>query len=203
MTLTQITFFFFIILFVIVLAMLVHSYLDKRKIAKGLHLLTKRFQGKVTQESRLLYPRFHTERNGRKFDLFFNEVKVGRNNILYSIYSISTSLPHSLLFIKKDTYKAIKDEAMFNKENGDILEYTELPFQGHSLRPEWAERACRQAGIKELLVSLDTFSSLQLGPDALIVGKPYEGVSDTDPDTVARSVRTLEQLAKGLEQCPG
>jgi len=202
MTLTQITLFFLGIMAVIVMAMLVHSYLDKRKIKKSLLYLITQYKGEVLQESIFQYPRFHSEKNGQKFDLFFDVIKVGRHHILYSIYSITASLPHACLFIQKENYKAIADEARFTEENGAILAGIDAPFQGRSQQPVWAEMAYQQKGIRDAIQALDSFSSLQLGPDALVAGKPYEGISDTDPEWVARSVKTLEKLARGLEQCP-
>jgi hypothetical protein len=201
MTLTQITLFFLGIMAVIVIAMLVHSYLDKRGITKRLRQLTAQYKGVVLQESIFQYPRFHSESGGRRFDLFFDIVKVGRHHILYSIYSITASLPHSLLLVKKDDYKAIADEARFTEENGGVLMDMGLPFEGRSHKPQWAEQVCQQKGINELIHTLDSFSSLQLGPDALVAGKPYEAISDTDPEWVFRSVKGLEKLAYGLESC--
>jgi len=199
MTLTQITLFFLGIMAVIVVAMLVHSYLDKRGIMKQLDHLTTQYKGTVLQESIFQYPRFFSENGGRRFDLFFDVVKVGRHHILYSIYSITASLPHALLLIKKDDYKAIADEARFTEENGGVLVDMGLPFEGRSHQSQWAEQVCQQKGVNELIHTLDSFSSLQLGPDALVAGKPYEAISDTDPAWVFRSVKTLERLAQGLE----
>ncbi len=207
MTLTQITFFFLGVLAVLVTAMMVHTYLDKRTIRKSLNLLTtfppgERLLGAVLQESQFHYPRFHGKRNGRTFDLFFDVVKVGRRHILYSIYSLAASLPHSLLFINKETFKPITNEVGFTEANGALLTQIDLPFQGRSKQPEWAQRACHQGGVKELLQDLHSFSSLQFGPDALVVGKPYEGLSDTDQENVLHHIKTLEKLAALMEQCP-
>ena len=201
MTLTQMTLFFFGVMAVIVIAMLVHSYLDKRKIRKSLYRLTRQYKGTVVQESVFQYPRFYSEKNGRRFDLFFNVVKVGRHYILYTIYSLTASLPSPFLLIKKDSYKAISDESRFTEENGAILHEIDIPFQGRSKQPEWVQKAYKKNGIKELIQALDPFFSVQLGPDALVAGKPYEGLSDIDSEWVVRAVRTLEQLAIGLEEC--
>lgn len=197
---TQMTFFFFGIMAVILIAMGVHSFLDKRKIRKGMERLTKQFKGKVLQESRFNYPRLHTEREGRTFDLFFELVKVGRHHILYSVYTMTTSLPHSLLFIKKGAYQPIKDEVQFAGEHGDLLPDIADPFEGRSRFPEWAQQVYRREGVRETVDALSSFSSLQVGPDAIVVGKPYEGESDTDTDNVLSVVRILERLAYYLEK---
>jgi len=204
MTLGQITLFFLTIMAVIVIAMLVHSYLDKKRIMERLQYLKAEYKGEVLQESLFEYPRFYSANggSGRRFDLFFNVVKVGRQHILYSIYSVTTSLPHSFLLIKKDDYKAIADEARFTEENGGILSGIDPPFQGRSREPKWAEHVYQQKAVNESIQTLDGFTSVQFGPDAIVAGKPYEETADTDPAWVFRSVKTLEKLAQGLEQCP-
>jgi len=200
MTLTQITFFFFGILAIIVIAMWVHAYLDRRTIRKHLERLAAQFPGTIVQESSQ-YPAFHSHNEGRPFTLLFNEVKVGKQNILYAIYSITAALPHSLLLIKKGAYKPIEDVSSFDKVNGAILQDIETPFEARSLSPEWAARAYRE-GIQPLLNDLGSFLSLQCGPDALVVGKPFEGVEEVDPKIILNTVTALTKLANGLEQVP-
>ncbi len=198
---TQITIFFFGVLAVLVTAMFIHDYLDKNKITKSLHRLTAHLSGSVLRDHPFDYPRFHSKQNGREFDFFFNVVKVGRQHILYSIYSLTAALPQSLLLIKKETYKPITDDTHFTALNGTLFE-TDIPFLGRSSQPEWAKRACNQAGFAESIGDLDSFSSLQCGPDALVIGKPYEGDSDIDPENIVRQMGQLEKLAVIMEQCP-
>ncbi len=200
MTLTQITIFFLGILLVIVIAMLVHSYLDKKGIKKSLTRLVAQMPGDVLQESRFHYPRFSTVRGGRQFDLFFNVVKAGRQHILYLVYSMTASLPYPLLLTRKETFKPIANEADFVEANGALLSEVNLPFQARSKHPEWAQKVLYQTDVHELMTALDAFSSLQLGPDALVVGKPYEGPSDTDPEKIIHYAKTLEKLAEIMEQ---
>ncbi|MEK7702469.1 MAG: hypothetical protein AAB317_00720 [Nitrospirota bacterium] len=199
MTLSQITFFFLGIMGVIVIAMLVHSYLDKKKIRNKLKNLTQHLQGDVIQESVFQYPRYHSEINGRVFDLFFDVAKVGRHHILYSIYSLAASLPYPMLLVKNDEFRPITDMAGFTKTNGSLLPAIDTVFQGYSLHPEWAEQVYIDGSIKKTISELDEFSSLQLGPDALIAGKPYEGLSDTDSEKTIQAIKTLEKLAQEIE----
>jgi hypothetical protein len=202
MTLTQITLFFLGIMAVILTAMMVHNYLDKNRMTKNLRGLTVPLSGTVLWDAMFDYPRFEGTRDGRKCSLLFNVVKVGRQHILYSICSMATTLPHALLLIKKDAYKPVADEAEFTEANGTVLMGLNLPFQGRSNQPEWATRICNKEGVADLLSGLDAFSSLQFGPDALIIGKPYEGDSDMDPDSVVHQMDQLAKLAALIEQCP-
>lgn len=201
MTLTQITFFFLLIISVIGISMVVHSWIDKRRIKKNFLRLATELKGYVVQENRLIYPYFTGDIDGRRFDLFFKVVKVGRQHILYYIYSLKSDVPCDLLLLKSEYFKPIKDEAAFSGNAGQIVPEISPNYQLRSLQPEAAREIFEKAGIKEFLSSLDEFSSLQLGPDALVVGKPYDGPGDTDPAHIVRNVGTLKNLAEAMERC--
>jgi hypothetical protein len=199
MTLTQITIYFLGIIVVIIIAMLVHSYLDKKKIKKKLLLLVDPLKGRVVQDSSFHYPHFHCDVKGRAFDLFFDVVKVGRHHILYAVYSLGTTLPHPMLLIKKDEFRPIADLNHFSKSNGSPLKTICTPFQGYSIEPAWAEKIYATGAVSQTIASLNEFSSLQLGPDALIAGKPYEGLADADPEQTLQAILSLEKLATEME----
>ncbi|TAK02598.1 MAG: hypothetical protein EPO39_13225 [Candidatus Manganitrophaceae bacterium] len=201
MTLTQITFFFLLIISVIGISMVVHSWIDKRRIKKNFLRLATELKGYVVQENRLIYPYFTGDIDGRRFDLFFKVVKVGRQHILYYIYSLKSDVPCDLLLLKSEYFKPIKDEAAFSGNAGQIVQEIAPNYQLRSLQPEAAREIFEKAGIKEFLSPLDEFSSLQLGPDALVVGKPYDGPGDTDPSHIVRNVGTLKNLAEAMERC--
>lgn len=202
MTPTQITIFFLGILSVIGMAMVVHSWIDKKRIRKSFLRLVPELSGEVVQENPLVYPRLSGEIGGRRFDLFFTVVKVGRQHILYYIYSLKSEIASDLLLLKSDFFKPISDEAGFSGKAGEILSGLDPRYQARSQSPETARRLMEEEEIKEQLGHLDEFSSLQLGPDALVVGKPYEGPSDTDPAHILKNVQALEKLAEAMERCP-
>lgn len=201
MTSTQITLFFLLIISVIGISMVVHSWIDKRRIKKNFLRLTAELPGRVIQENRLLYPSFTGEVDGRRFDLFFNVVKVGRQHILYYIYSLQAAIPSDLLLLKSEYFKPISDEAQFTGQAGFVLPDLDLKYQVRSQHPEIARHIFEGAGIREHLPALEEFSSLQLGPDALVVGKPYDGPSDTEPGHILSNVASLQKLAGAIEQC--
>lgn len=201
MTLSQITAFFLLILSVIGISMVVHSWIDKRRIKKNFLRLAAELQGLVAQENALVYPYFTGDIDGRRFDLFFKVVKVGRQHILYYIYSLKADLPCDLLLLKSEYFKPIKNEETFSGDAGQIIPEAAPNYQLRSLNPEAAREIFEKAGVKEFLSPLDEFSSLQLGPDALVVGKPYDGPSDTEPSHIVRNVETLKNLAKAMERC--
>ncbi|MBI3358222.1 MAG: hypothetical protein HY201_05315 [Nitrospirae bacterium] len=199
MSLTQMTLYFLGIVVVIIIAMLAHSYLDKKKIKKRLLQLVDPLKGRVSQDGSFHYPHFHCNLNGRAFDLFFDIVKVGRHHILYSIYSLGAALPHPLLLIKKNEFRPMADPEGFLKSNGSMLDKINAPFQGYSPEPQWAEKIYLTGEVKKSISALDEFTSLQCGPDALIAGKPYEGLSDTDSEKTLQAIVSLEKLAKEME----
>lgn len=196
-----ITVFFLFIIGVIALAMVVHGWIDKKRISKNFSQLSDLLSGKVVQQSRFFYPRFSGEIDGRQIDLFFEVVKVGRKHILYYIYSLKSEITCSLLLLKSDEYKPMKAEPDAIKAAGTLLSEVKDVYEIRSRNEAEASAIIAEAGLKERLLALDEFSSLQLGPDALIVGKPYDGLADTESINIMKNLRSLVNLAKAMEQC--
>ncbi|MFQ5580468.1 MAG: hypothetical protein ACE5FZ_07635 [Nitrospiria bacterium] len=202
MTQIELTVFFLVIIFVIALAMVVHSWIDKGRIKKNFDRLGSKLTGQVLQENGFIYPRFSGEVSGRHFDLFFKVVKAGRKQILYYIYSLKTGVTADILLLKKDYFKPVTDEGRFTEEAGVLLSDIDSKYQVRSQHVESAQTLFKEANVNGYLSSLDEFSSLQLGPDALVVGKPYDGPPDTEPSNILRNLQVLEKLAEAMEKCP-
>ncbi len=198
----NITIFFLIVVSTIGIAQMIHTWIDKGRIRDNFKKLIGKLPGEVIQPNRLDYPRFSGEIEGRHFDLFFKVVKVGRKHILYYIYSLKSDISSSLLLLKADTYKPIRDEPEPLKEAGVALSEIRAGYQLRSQNEAEATAIFEGAGLKERLPALDEFSSLQLGPDALVVGKPYDGPADTEAVNIMRNVRSLIKLAEAIEACP-
>ncbi len=198
----EITLFFLAIVGVIGFAQIIHSWIDKGRIKSNFEKLNSDLPGEVIQESRLIYPRYTGEIDGRQFDLFFKVVKVGKKHILYYIYSLKSSITCSFLLLKTEAYKPIPVEPDAIKQAGPALSKIREGYQIRSKNQKEANTIFDGAGLKERLPALQEFSSLQLGPDALVVGKPYDGPSDTEAHNVMSNVRSLVNLAKAMEACP-
>lgn len=196
-----ITLFFFFIVGVIALAMIVHGWIDKKRISKNFLQLSEPLSGRVVQESRFFYPRFAGEIEGRQVDLFFEVVKVGRKHILYYIYSLKSEITCSLLLLKSDEYKAGKGSAEAIEAAGTLVSEAKDAYEIRTQNEAEASAIIEGADLKERLTALDEFSSLQLGPDALVVGKPYDGIADTESVNIMKNVRALVDLAKAMEKC--
>lgn len=198
----EITLFFLAIVGVIGFAQIIHSWIDKGRIKSNFENLRKDLPGEVIQARQLIYPRFIGEIDGRQFDLFFKVVKVGKKHILYYIYSLKSSITYSLLLLKAEAYKPIAVDLEAIKESGSALSKIREGYQIRSKNEAEANTIFEKAGLKERLPALTEFSSLQLGPDALVVGKPYGGPSDTEAHHIMKNVRSLVNLAKAMEACP-
>ena len=196
-----ITLFFLAIAGAVAIAMFIHSWLDKSRIRKSLDRLTAEMPGELIQEHRQVYPRFRGSFEGRQFDLFFEVVKVGRKFILYYIYSLQADIQCSLLLLRSDAYKPVAAESETMAEAGGILPDLDPDYQVRSKDEAEARAVFSGAGLKARLPGLAEFTSLQLGPDALVVGKPYEGLPDTETAHIMKNVRALANLAKAIEQC--
>ncbi len=198
----QITLFFLSIVAVIGIAQFIHSWIDKGKIRSNFENLKNDIPGEVVQENRLLYPRYRGEIEGRQFDLFFKVVKVGKKHILYYIYSLKSNISCNLLLLKADAFKPIRVEPEALTAAGPAASEIREGYQMRSKDEAAANHMFEGAGLKERLPTLQEFSSLQLGPDALVVGKPYDGPSDTEAVNIMKNVRSLVNLAKAMEACP-
>jgi len=197
-TLHQISFFFLCVLLVIVAAMFVHSWLDKRRIFKILSGLPVQIPGRIVQPSPWVYPHFLGEIEGRAFSFFFQVVHAGRQHILYSVYHLATPLTADMLLIKRGFFKPISDEARFADAAGEALPDWDDRYHVRSRSPDAARAWLAGGRLSTPLGDLSDFVSLQLGPDALVIGKPYTGLEDTDPAQIARHAQALSRLAAAM-----
>ncbi len=203
MTLTQITLFFGAILSAIVCAMFIHSWLDKRGIARNLRKLTPLFsggEGAVIQTHPLVYPCFSGSMGPRQIALFFTVVKVGRQHILYVVYQMTATPRVPLLLIRSGVYKPLVQSGDAVDNMGALLPDMDTRYQVYAASPETARPFFEQGKIGSHLDALSEFTSLQLGPDALVVGKPYDGLSDTLPENLLRNLHALSTLATAMER---
>ncbi len=195
----QITLFFGAVLLVVVSAMFVHSFLDKRRVRQHLSMLVPKLSGAVVGDNPFSYPRFEGYIQHRRCDFFLTVVKAGRRHILYAVYSLQSAITCDLLLLKTRFFKPAADEASFAELGGAPV----ASFPGYEVRsrnPETAHAALKQGNIEAHLEGFSEFSSLQLGPDALVCAKPYEGWQDVSSETITRHLMWLQKLAEAMEQ---
>jgi len=200
MTQTQITLSFLMILAVVALAMGIHSWIDKSRISKNFFSLAEKIGGTVVYRNPFIYPTFRGDLDGKTFDLFFKVIKAGRKYILYCVYSLKVTAPCELFLTRTNAFKPVADHPTFEKAAGQSLAGIDPAYQGHSPSPEQAMGVYSREGVAASLLALGEFLSLQVGPDALIAAKPYDGPRDTDPDHILRNIHDLQRLAHAIEQ---
>lgn len=200
MTLTQITLAFFSLMAVIVAAMLVHGYIDKRRITKNFKMLAHSFGGEIDQGNPLVYPRFLADRHGRRVSVFFQVVKVGRRHILYLIYSMSVPISLSLLLLKEQFFHPTENETQVTEISGPILPKLDTRYLARSKDGSAASALYERAGLSAYLTPIEEFTSLLIGPDSIIAGKPYDGLSDILPEALSKNITHLEEMALAIEK---
>ena len=202
MTLFQITLAFMVLMAVIVLAMIVHGYLDKRRIRKSFERIALSLSGTANQENPFVYPRLSGSLHGQSFEVFFQVVKAGRRHLLYLIYSMPIHLGFSLLLLKEKFFRPSVDEAQLTAVSGPVLPKLDDRYLVRSKEQAASMALFERAGLPSCLTPLEEFTSLLIGPDSIVVGKPYEGLPDADPQRIERNLASLKKMAAAVEQDP-
>jgi hypothetical protein len=200
MTLTQITLAFLGLMAVIVAAMIVHGYLDKRRITKSFRALARSLPGKMSQENPFVYPHLVAALEGRKVSVFFQVVKVGRKHILYLIYSVGVQLGFSLLLLKEQFFRPTANEGDLAGAVGPVLPRMDGRYLARSKEAEAASALFQRADLSTRLTPIEEFTSVLIGPDSIVAGKPYEGPSDVRPEHLLQNIRSLKEMSLAVER---
>lgn len=199
MTLGQITLLFVLVLLVVATAMFVHGIIDRRRIARAFAQVADGIPGELLRDGFLSYPRFSGRVEGRRADLFFAVYKVGRSHLLYLHQLLEANPPATLFLLRNDFYRPISDETLFSREAGAIVEGLSERFQARSLEVEAARRLFTEANLSTRLEDLGEFTSLQIGPDAIIAALPYQGEGAVAPKRIHKTFLKLSDLARAAE----
>jgi len=200
MTLTQITFVFLGLMAVIVAAMVIHGLIDKRRIRKRFEKIAHTLSGTLEQGNPFVYPRLSGELQGRRCQVFFQVVKAGRRHILYMIYSMPIRLGFSVLLLKEKFFRPSEDEALLTEVSGPVLPKMDSRYLIRSKEEAASVTLFDRAGLPACLTPLEDFTSVLIGPDSIVIGKPYEGLPDADPDRMGKNLSSLRQMAAAVER---
>ena len=200
MSLSQITLAFFALMAVIVAAMIVHGYIDKRRIRRNFQKIAQSLSGRAEQENPFVYPRLSGDLHGRSFEVFFQVVKAGRRHILYLIYSMPIELGFSLLLLKDKFFRPSEADAALTEASGPVLPKIDARYLVRSKEQAASMALFDRAGLPACLTPLEEFTSLLIGPDSIVVGKPYEGPPDADPQRIGKNLASLKEMAFAVEQ---
>lgn len=199
MTLTQITIAFFSLMAVVLMAMLVHGFIDRRRIVRRFSDLAVSLSGTVRQVHAWSYPTVTATRNGRTLSAGFQVVKAGRRHVLYLIYGVTVKLGFSLLLLREGVHRPYSDEDALAAISGPILPEIDPRYRVHATDAEAARDLLMQTSLLERLAPLEGFSSLLIGPDALVAGKPCEDLSEIAPALLRSQFEALLALAEAVE----
>jgi hypothetical protein len=199
MTLFGITLAFAMLLAALGSAMIIHSILGKRRIASDFRRVSEPIGGAVSQATVFSFPQIAGRYDGRDASVFFHLAKGEKASIIYLVYTISVKSTMGLFLAKDKYFKPVNDPTKLSRAAGDVVPGLDTRYQVHASDQERARQLFARNGFRDHLNGLEAFPSLVLGPDSLVVGKPFEGAEDTQPETMLKHVRALGKIATELE----
>lgn len=199
MTLFGITLAFAILLAALGAAMIIHSIVGKRRIVTDFRRLAERLGGTVSQQTMFSFPRVDGRYDGRTAAVFFHLAKGEKASIIYVVHTLSVKAAAALFLSKENYYKPLNDPTKLSREVGEVVPGLDGRYEVRATDVERANRLFMQGELRGHLDALETFPSLVLGPDLLVAGKPFENVTDTDPDSALKHFRALGKIAAEME----
>jgi len=199
MTLFGITVAFASLLAVLGAAMIVHSIIGKRRIVTDFKRVSEHIGGTVTQPTIFSFPEVKGHYDGRDASVFFHLAKGEKASIIYLVYTLSAKVGTGLFLAKDRYFKPVNDPTKLSREVGQVLPGLDGRYQVHATDVARTKKWFEEGNLRTHLDGLQPFPSLMLGPDSLIVGKPFEGAEDTVPDTILRHFRVLGKVAVEME----
>ncbi len=199
MTLFGISLAFAILLAALGSAMIIHSIVGKRRIVADFRRLSERINGRVSQPTLFSFPRVDGRYDGRDAAVFFHLAKGEKASIIYLVHTLSVQAATALFVSKDKYYKAVNDPTKLSREAGDVVPGLGGQFEVRATDPAAATRLFARGNLNGHLDALETFPSLVLGPDLLVAGKPFENLTDTNPDATLKHLHALGKIATAME----
>lgn len=199
MTLFGITLAFAILLAALGSAMVIHSIVGKRRIVADFRRLSERINGRVSQPTLFSFPRVDGRYDGRDAAVFFHLAKGEKASIIYLVHTLSVQAATALFVSKDKYYKPVNDPTKLSREAGDVVPGLGGQFEVRATDPEAASRLFARGNLSGHLDALEAFPSLVLGPDQLVAGKPFENLTDTNPDATLKHLHALGKIATAME----
>lgn len=201
---------------ILLLALAVHSAVNKRRILRQFRAVAPGLAGHVSQDGLLTFPRLDGTYRGRQVALFFQSRQSMRSGdgakdgdgprLTYLVVTLSARTAVSLLVLKQTFFKPVAPGtlAAMREAAGDVI--SDGPaYQVRSRDPEPALALYRQPAVQESLQSLwalDHVVGLVLGPDSVVASMPYTDLTETEPTRLIRTIECLDAVAVAMERTP-
>lgn len=204
---------FIVLVGVLLLALGVHSAVNKRRILRHLMVVAAGLAGRVSQGGLLAFPRLDGAYRGRQAALFFQSRPSGNGardgdgpRLTYLVVTLAARTTVSLLVLKTTFFKPVAPGtlAAMRETAGDVI--SDGPaYQVRSRDPEPALALYSQPAVQEALQglwALDHVVGLVLGPDSIVASTPYTDLTETDPARLIRTLECLDAVATAVERTP-
>lgn len=198
---------FAVVITVLLLALMVHWVVNKRRILTNLRSLESGLDGRALAEGLLAYPRFEGAYRGRAVALSFRSTDGDGPRLTYQVITVAARTDITLLLLKTNFFKPAQSEALTAlREAGGATETisgeADGPYHVRSGDPGRALALYRHADFQGPLAGLAHTVGLVLGPDNLVASIPYTDVAETDPGRVMSTIESLAALAAVMERPP-
>lgn len=197
MSFWQITLGFLGLLAVVGISFLIHSSINRARIRKNFRELAPKLNGTVRQPGLLSYPTLEGTLEGRAAQTFFHVTKAKRISVLYVASRISVSASYSALLLKDnyfkpfDTTRLAKDAGKGGlKANGFLV---------WSNQQDRVKALIESPAFLEKLRTMEDYPTIVMGPDSIIMSKPYDSLEDTAPEQVMKNYTALFGMALLME----
>lgn len=197
MSFWQITLGFLGLLAVVGISFVIHSSINRGRIRKNFLALGPSIQGKLAQRSFFAYPTLEGKMEGRAAQAFFHVTKAKRISVLYVASRIDVSAGYSALLLKDNFFKPF-DTSRLAQDAGR----GGLKADGYLVWSDHQDRVKPLIESPRFLKTLETMSdypAIVLGPDSIIMSKPYDSLADTTPEQIMKNFRALLDLARQME----
>ena len=197
----QLSILFAILMLALALSMFIHTYQSRRKIFSNLQKFSEKdkgIDGKATQKNILSFPSFEGKEFNRKVSAFFHIAEGKQTSVIYFTSSIEVKAPFSVFVRKESFYRPVQNIRLENHA-GKLIPDIDPRFEIRSDDEMRTRQFFRNEQVVKNLAQLENYPAVQLGPDAIIISKPYDGVKDTNPESVANGFELLNELAEAME----
>lgn len=206
---------FTVLMGVLLLALTVHSAVNKRRILGHFRAvaLVPGLAGRVSQDGLLTFPRLDGTYRGRQVAFFFQSRDGEGPRLTYLVATLSARTAVSLLVLKTTFFKpvapgalaAVREAAGSVISDGSHSDPWPDPWQVRSKDPEPALALYKQPAVQESLQSLwadDHVVGLVLGPDSIVASTPYTDLAEIKPPRLTRTIECLDAIAVAMERTP-